>query len=128
MWATQELYWLPPGKNISSPRLRRLFASQIWALIRLQVVIVFVFLSLLLTEERRKELVKVVRQEGENARVAVRNIRRDANNQIKDLLKEKAITEDDERRHQDEIQKLTDKYTKEIDSVLTNKESELMEI
>lgn len=81
-----------------------------------------------LTEERRKDLVKIVRQEGENARVAVRNIRRDANNHIKDLLKEKEITEDDERRYQEEVQKLTDKYTKEIDSTLANKESELMEI
>jgi ribosome recycling factor len=81
-----------------------------------------------LTEERRKDLVKVVRAEGEGARVAVRNIRRDANNDLKELLKEKEISEDDERRAMDDIQKLTDEFVKEVDKLLTVKEAELMEI
>ncbi len=81
-----------------------------------------------LTEERRKDLVKVVRAEGEGARVAVRNIRRDANSDCKELLKEKEISEDDERRAMDDIQKLTDEFVKEIDKMLAVKETELMEI
>ncbi len=81
-----------------------------------------------LTEERRKEMIRVVRAEGENARIAVRNIRRDANNHLKDLVKEKAISEDDERRGADAIQKITDKYIAEIDNMLTEKEKDLMEI
>lgn len=81
-----------------------------------------------LTEERRRDLIKVVRGEAEGARVAVRNVRRDANNDFKNLLKDKAITEDEERRGQDDIQKLTDKYTAEIDKALTAKEAELMAV
>ncbi len=81
-----------------------------------------------LTEERRKELIKVVRGEAENAKVAVRNIRRDANSTLKDLVKEKEISEDDERRAQDDIQKLTDEHVAKIDKVLAEKEEELMEI
>jgi len=81
-----------------------------------------------LTEERRRDLVKVVRHEGENARVAIRNIRRDANNDLKALLKEKEISEDDEHKGQDAIQKLTDKYVAEVDQLLETKEKELMEI
>ena len=81
-----------------------------------------------LTEERRRDLIKVVRAEAEGARVAVRNVRRDANNDFKNLLKDKAITEDEERRGQDEIQKLTDKYTAEIDKALAAKEAELMAV
>lgn len=81
-----------------------------------------------LTEERRKQLTKVVRAEAENAKVAIRNIRRDANNNFKDLLKDKDITEDDERRAQDEIQKLTDKNVKEIDEILAHKETDLMAV
>jgi ribosome recycling factor len=81
-----------------------------------------------LTEERRRELTKVVRHEGEGAKVAVRNIRRDANNDLKELLKSKDISEDDERRGQDEIQKLTDRYIVEVDKVLEAKEKDLMEI
>jgi ribosome recycling factor len=81
-----------------------------------------------LTEERRKDLIKVVRQEGENARVAVRNIRRDANNTLKELLKDKDITEDEERRGQDSIQKLTDEFVAKIESLLSTKETDLMEI
>ena len=81
-----------------------------------------------LTEERRKELIKVVRNEGEQAKVSVRNIRRDANNQLKDLVKDKSISEDDERRGQDEIQKLTDRYVSEVDAALAVKEKDLLEI
>lgn len=81
-----------------------------------------------LTEERRKELVRVVRHEAEGGRVAIRNIRRDANNDLKSLVKEKEISEDDERRAQDAVQKLTDQYIAEIDAVLAHKEKELMEI
>jgi ribosome recycling factor len=81
-----------------------------------------------LTEERRKELIKVVRNEGEAAKVAVRNLRRDANQSLKDGVKDKAISEDDERRGQDAVQKLTDKYVAEIDKLLAEKEHELMQI
>lgn len=81
-----------------------------------------------LNEERRKELVKVVRDEAEGTRVAIRNIRRDANQSLKDLLKAKTINEDDERRGQTEIQKLTDKFIAEVDKVLATKEAELMEV
>jgi len=81
-----------------------------------------------LTEERRKELIRVVRQEAESARVAVRNVRRDAIAHLKQLLKEKEISEDEERRAQEEIQKLTDRFVAEIDEILQRKEAELMEI
>lgn len=81
-----------------------------------------------LTEERRRDLVKVVKHEAENSRVAIRNIRRDANGDFKDLLKEKEISEDEERKATDSIQKLTDKYVAEIDQVLAAKEKEMMEI
>ena len=81
-----------------------------------------------LTEETRRELVKVVRKDGEAAKVAIRNIRRDANNDFKDLVKEKEISTDDEHRAQERIQKLTDEHIAEVDQVLANKEAELMEI
>lgn len=81
-----------------------------------------------LTEERRRELSKHVHGEGENAKIAVRNIRRDANQQVKDLLKEKEITEDEERQTQDEIQKITDKAIKDVDDVVKTKEQELMSV
>lgn len=81
-----------------------------------------------LTEENRKELSKMARNEAENARVAIRNIRRDANAHIKELLKEKEITEDDERKGEEEIQKLTDDKIKDIDAALETKEHDLMEI
>lgn len=81
-----------------------------------------------LTEERRRELAKVVKSEGENSRIAVRNLRRDANHALKELLKSKAVSEDDERRAQDEIQKLTDRFIAEIDRMLVTKEAELMSI
>jgi ribosome recycling factor len=81
-----------------------------------------------LTEETRRGLVKVVRNEGEAAKVAIRNIRRDANGDFKSLLKEKDISEDEERAAQDEIQKLTDRYVSDVDKVLEEKEVELMEI
>lgn len=81
-----------------------------------------------LTEERRRDLTKIVKHEAETARVAMRNIRRDANAHLKELLKEKKIAEDDERRGQDEIQKLTDRHIAEIDKLLQIKEAELMAI
>lgn len=81
-----------------------------------------------LTEERRRDLTKVVRHEGETAKVAIRNLRRDGNQQLKDAVKDKAISEDDERRGEDEVQKLTDRYVAEIDKLLAQKEQELMQI
>ena len=80
-----------------------------------------------LTEERRKELIKVVRGEAEGARVAVRNVRRDANDKVKALLKDKEISEDDDRRSQDDVQKLTDAAIKKLDAALADKEAELMQ-
>ena len=82
----------------------------------------------LLTEERRKELIKVVRHEAENARVAVRNLRRDAIHALKEALREKEVSENEERRAQDEVQKLTDKHVAEIDKLLQQKETELMAV
>jgi ribosome recycling factor len=81
-----------------------------------------------LTEERRKDLIKVVRGEAENAKVAVRNLRRDANSSLKEAVKAKDISEDEERRAQDDVQKLTDKSIAEIDRVLAQKEQELMQV
>jgi len=81
-----------------------------------------------LTEERRKDMIRVVRHEAEGGRVAIRNIRRDALGDIKELLKEKEISEDDERRAHDEIQGLTDRFVAQIDKVLAEKESELLEV
>ncbi|HKA46194.1 MAG TPA: ribosome recycling factor [Burkholderiales bacterium] len=81
-----------------------------------------------LTEERRKDLTKVVRHEGENARVAVRNVRRDAIHELKELLKQKKVAEDEERRAQDDIQKLTDRHIADIDKLLQQKEADLMAI
>jgi ribosome recycling factor len=80
-----------------------------------------------LTEERRKDLIKVVRNEAEQGRVAVRNVRRDANDKVKALLKDKEISEDEDRRSQDDVQKLTDAYIKLLDAALADKEKELME-
>ncbi|HYG32665.1 MAG TPA: ribosome recycling factor [Methylophilaceae bacterium] len=82
----------------------------------------------MLTEERRRELAKVVKSEGENAKVAVRNVRRDANEALKKLVKDKEISEDDERRAQDEIQRLTDRYVAEVDKMLQTKEAEIMAV
>ena len=81
-----------------------------------------------LTEERRRDLVKVIKHEGENAKVAVRNLRRDANHALKELLKSKAVSEDQERRAQDEIQKLTDKHIADIDKMIAAKEAELIAV
>jgi ribosome recycling factor len=81
-----------------------------------------------LTEERRRDLTKVVRHEAENARVAIRNVRRDVMHELKEMLKEKLVSEDDDRRAQDEVQKLTDKYVAEVDHVLADKEKELMQV
>jgi ribosome recycling factor len=81
-----------------------------------------------LTEERRKELIKVVRHEAENARVAVRNLRRDAIHHLKEALKKKEVSENDERRAQEEVQKMTDRHVAEIDRLLQQKETELMAV
>ena len=81
-----------------------------------------------LTEERRRDLVKIVKHEAENSRVAVRNIRRDANSDFKDLLKDKEISEDEERKAEDNIQKLTNKYVANIDEIVAAKENEMMEM
>ena len=81
-----------------------------------------------LTEERRRDLTKVVHGEGEDAKVAIRNIRRDANQHVKDLLKEKQVTEDEVRRAEEDIQKLTDKAIKDVDEVVKGKEQELMAV
>ena len=81
-----------------------------------------------LTEQRRKELVKIVKGEGEDARVAIRNLRRDANDHLKKLLKDKAVSEDEERRAQDDVQKLTDKSIAEVEKMLGAKEAEIMAV
>ncbi|MFZ6722916.1 ribosome recycling factor [Undibacterium sp. Ji49W] len=81
-----------------------------------------------LTEERRKEMVKLVKTEGESAKIAVRNIRRDANETLKKMLKDKECSEDDERRAQDEVQKLTDKFVAEVDKLLAEKEKEVLTV
>ena len=81
-----------------------------------------------LTEERRKDLGRIVHQEGENAKIAIRNIRRDANHNIKELLKEKEISEDDERKAEQEIQQVTDVAVKKVDEIVAEKEQELLEI
>jgi ribosome recycling factor len=81
-----------------------------------------------LTEERRKEMVKLVKSEAEDAKIAIRNIRRDANEALKKLLKEKACSEDDERRAQDEVQKLTDKFVLEVDKLVAEKEKEVLTV
>ena len=81
-----------------------------------------------LTEERRKDLGRVVHQEGENAKIAIRNIRRDANHHIKELLKEKEISEDDERKAEQDIQAVTDVAVKKVDEIVAEKEQELLEI
>jgi ribosome recycling factor len=81
-----------------------------------------------LTEERRRELIKVVKHEGENAKVAIRNLRRDANNHLKEELKNKTVSEDQERRAQDDVQKLTDRYIAEVDKALAEKEKDLLAV
>lgn len=81
-----------------------------------------------LTEERRKEMVKLVKTEGEDAKIAIRNIRRDANESLKKLVKDKACSEDDERRAQDDIQKLTDKFVADVDKSLVDKEKEVLTV
>jgi ribosome recycling factor len=81
-----------------------------------------------LTEERRKEMVKLVKVEAENAKIAVRNIRRDANEALKKLLKDKAVSEDEERRSQDDVQKLTDRFVSEIDKLVADKEKEVLTV
>ena len=81
-----------------------------------------------LTEERRKEMVKLVKSEAEDGKIAIRNIRRDANEVLKKLLKDKTISEDDERRAQDDVQKLTDKFVAEVDKLVAEKEKEILTV
>ena len=81
-----------------------------------------------LTEERRKDLAKLARSEGENAKIALRNIRRDANHQLKELLKNKEISEDEDKHAEESVQKITDKYVSEVDKVVADKEKDIMEI
>jgi ribosome recycling factor len=81
-----------------------------------------------LTEERRRELIKVIKHEAENAKIAVRNLRRDANHALKELLKSKAVSEDEERRAQEDIQKVTDRHIADIDKMIVGKEAELMAV
>jgi len=81
-----------------------------------------------LTEDRRKELVKLAKQQAEQAKVAVRNIRREANDELKKLVKAKEITEDDQKQNEDDVQKLTDDYTKQIDEMFSSKEKEILEV
>jgi ribosome recycling factor len=81
-----------------------------------------------MTEERRRELTKVVRGEGESAKIAIRNLRRDANESVKKLVKDKLASEDDERRTQDEVQKMTDRYIAEVDRLVTAKEQDIMAV
>ncbi|MFV9473644.1 ribosome recycling factor [Advenella sp. RU8] len=81
-----------------------------------------------LTEERRRDLTKVVKNEGEDAKIAIRNLRRDANDTFKKMVKDKEISEDDERRGQDDIQKMTDKFVSEIDALVSQKEAEIMKV
>ena len=81
-----------------------------------------------LTEERRSDLVKVVKKKGEEAKVAIRNIRRDANDQLKDLLKDGEVSEDENRKGQEDVQKITDRYIKDIDTLVDKKEQEIMEV
>jgi ribosome recycling factor len=81
-----------------------------------------------LTEERRKELIKVVRHEAENARIAIRNLRRDANTHLKDALKKKEVSENDERAAQNEVQKMTDRHIADVDRLLAEKEKELLAV
>jgi ribosome recycling factor len=81
-----------------------------------------------LSEERRRELTKVVRSEGEDAKVAIRNLRRDANAQLKELVRQKAVSEDEERRGEDDVQKLTDRFVTEVDRILQAKEQEIMTV
>ena len=81
-----------------------------------------------LTEERRRDLVKVIKSEGEDAKIAIRNLRRDANESLKKLTKDKAISEDEERRSQDDVQKRTDRFVTEIDKIIQEKEKEIMTV
>jgi ribosome recycling factor len=81
-----------------------------------------------MTEERRKELTKVVRGEGENAKIAIRNLRRDANESVKKLVKDKLASEDDERRAQEEVQKMTDRYILDVDKLVASKEQDIMAV
>ncbi|MBI5919206.1 MAG: ribosome recycling factor [Nitrosomonadales bacterium] len=117
----------PYEKNMFGPVERAIRDSELGLNPATQGTIIRIPMPML-TEERRRDLTKVVRGEAENGRIAVRNIRRDANEQLKKLVKDKAISEDDERRAQDDIQKLTDRFVAEIEKALQVKEAELMAV
>ena len=115
----------PWEKNMVAPIEKALMASDIGITPTTAGTVIRLNMPAL-TEERRKELAKLVGHEGENAKIAIRNVRRDALQQVKDLLRDKQITEDEDRRFDDEIQKLTDRAVKDIDAVVKVKEEELM--
>ena len=115
----------PWEKNMVAPIEKALMASDIGITPTTAGTVIRLNMPAL-TEERRKELAKLVGHEGENAKIAIRNVRRDALQQVKDLLKDKQITEDEDRRFDDEIQKLTDRAVKDVDAVVKAKEEELM--
>lgn len=117
----------PWEKQMVSPVEKAILASDLGLTPNTSGVVIRINLPAL-TEERRRELSKMVHGEGEDSKVAIRNIRRDANQQVKELLKEKAITEDEERRSEDDIQKLTDQAIKDVDEVVKAKEQELMAV
>ena len=115
----------PWEKNMVAPIEKALMASDIGITPTTAGTVIRLNMPAL-TEERRKELAKHVGHEGENAKIAIRNVRRDALQQVKDLLKDKQVTEDEDRRFDDEIQKLTDRAVKDVDAVVKSKEEELM--
>ena len=115
----------PWEKNMVAPIEKALMASDIGITPTTAGTVIRLNMPAL-TEERRKELAKLVGHEGENAKIAIRNVRRDALQQVKDLLRDKQITEDEDRRFDDEIQKLTDRAVKDVDTVVKAKEEELM--
>jgi ribosome recycling factor len=115
----------PWEKNMVAPIEKALMASDIGITPTTAGTVIRLNMPAL-TEERRRELAKLVGHEGENAKIAIRNVRRDALQQVKDLLKDKQVTEDEDRRFDDEIQKLTDRAVKDVDVVVKAKEEELM--
>jgi ribosome recycling factor len=117
----------PYEKNMLAPIERSIMAGNIGVTPQNDGIVIRLYMPPL-TEERRKEFVKKVMAEGESAKIAVRNIRRDANEVLKKLLKDKAISEDDERRAQEDVQKLTDKFVTEIDKLIAEKEKEVLTV
>ena len=117
----------PWEKNMLQPIERAIIAANMGVTPQNDGVLIRIFLPPL-TEERRKELTKVVKSEGEETKIAIRNLRRDANEHLKRLVKDKEISEDEERRTQDEIQKLTDRYVADVDKLVVEKDKEIMTV